>query len=232
MGSRVKTGYSKVQECLPKIDVDLIGTYSIKDHKGTKLEEMALNLLPEANTVVVFGMEIYPEILSHGKPERTTGMASLNDLLDRHMEYLNGRLTRAAYEIAKVSHTSGLKAFPLPALGCPMDFRFLQSIFSYKHAAQAAGLGYIGRSSLLITPDFGPRVRLACCLTEAKLESQKVTTENPCTGCNICVTSCPAKALDVPKADESYAMNKFACSSFRSASGGCSECMRLCPVGT
>ena len=77
--------------------------------------------------------------------------------------------------MAKASREFGLRALPLPARGCPKDIRFLEAMFSCKHAAQAAGLGTIGKHSLLITPDFGSRVQLSCCLTEAVLE---LTQEN------------------------------------------------------
>jgi epoxyqueuosine reductase len=232
VGEQVSTRNAIVQDYLAKVDVDLVGVSSLRDVKGTKLEETALRLLSEANSLVVFALEVYPEILNHSRPERATGVASLNDLTDHHLEFLNGRLTKAAYDVAKVSHKNGFKALPLPSVGCPIDGRFLQAVFSYKHAAEAAGLGYIGRSSLLITSDFGPRVRLSCCLTEAILEPKKVTISNSCARCDVCINSCPANALSSPHADEPYAINKFACSSFRNASGGCYECMRLCPAGS
>jgi epoxyqueuosine reductase len=220
-----------LQDYLLKLDVDLIGVASISELKGTKLEEMAFRLLPETHSIIVLAMELYREVLTHSRPEKTLGQASLNDLLERHQEYLNGRLTKAAYDIAKISHQNGFKALPLPAVGTPTDSRFLEAVFSYKHAARAAGLGYIGRSSLLITPDFGPRVRLACCLTEAALESKKALVHNLCSECDICINNCPASALNTPQAEESYVINKFACSTYRNASGGCIECMRLCPAG-
>ena len=231
MEEQMLTKSATVQDYLAKVDADLVGIFALQDYKGTKLEEMTLHLLPEAHSVVVLAMEVYPEILNHSRPERTTGGVSLSDLLDRHMDFINSRLTKVAYDVAKVSRRNGLKSLPLSATGCPTDARFLQAVFSYKHAAQAAGLGYIGRSSLLITPDFGPRVRLACCLTESILEPKKVATDNPCSGCNVCINNCPAHALESSQAEEPYAINKFACSSFRNASGGCSECMRLCPAG-
>jgi epoxyqueuosine reductase len=231
MEERIITGSGYVQEYLSKIDVDLISIASIKDRKATRLEKMALNLLPETNSIIVFALEIYPEVLGHSRPEKIAGAPAPNDLLDRHLDFLNGRLTKAAHDVAKVSHKNGLKALPLSAAGCPTDARFLSAVFSYKHAAEAAGLGYIGRSSLLISPSFGPRVRLGCCLTEAILEPPKITVTHSCSGCNICITNCPANALSLPKDDEPYVINKFACSSFRNASGGCSECMRLCPSG-
>jgi len=79
---------------------------------------------------VVFAMEIYTEILDHSRPGRAMGQASLNDLLDRHADFLSGRLTKAAYDVAKVSHRYNLKALPLPAAGCPLDTRYLEAVFS------------------------------------------------------------------------------------------------------
>jgi epoxyqueuosine reductase QueG len=219
-----------LQDLVSHLDVDAVGIAALSDLKGTKLEEDALRLLPEARSIMVMAMEIYPEILAHVRPGRTMGQASLNDLLARNSDFLYARLTKVAYDVAKASHSSGLKALPLPANGCPVDARFMEAVFSYKHAGQAAGLGYIGRSSLLITPDFGPRVRLSCCLTEAVLEPRVTVADDVCEGCEICIDSCPAMALNRPQTEEPYVINKFACASFCGASGGCSECMRLCPA--
>ncbi len=220
----------KLQELISRLEVDAVGIASLDEWKGTKLEEISLKLLPRARSVVVFAMEVYQEILDITSSKKVMGTASTNDLLARNADFLNGRLTKAAYDVAKASHSNGLKALPLPAAGCPLDTRFLEAVFSYKHTAQAAGLGYIGRSSLLITPDFGPRVRLSCCLTDAKLEPTKRNTDYRCAKCRICIDNCPSEALAEPQAGEAYVINKFACSSFRNASGGCSECMRLCPA--
>jgi epoxyqueuosine reductase len=228
---KMLTASNAVQDALSELGVDAIGVALLEDLKGTKLEEAALRLLPETHSIVVLAMEIYREILDQARPERKTGFSSMNDLLERNTDYLSGRLTKAAYDVAKACHLNGLKALPLPAAGCPTDTRFLQAVFSYKHAAQAAGLGYIGRSSLLITPDFGPRVRLSCCLTEAILNPTHIANMNMCEDCNVCVDNCPSSALNRPLEGESYTINKFACNAFRVASGGCSECMRVCPSG-
>ncbi len=229
---KTATENSALRKLISELEVDAVGIASLAEWKGTKLEETALRLLPQARSVIVFAMEIYPEILALTSPERITGAASMNDLLDRNADFLAGRLTKAAYDIARASRSAGVKALPLPAAGCPMDRRFLEAVFSYKHAGQAAGLGKIGWHSLLITPGFGPRVRLSCCLTEAALEP--TTTNNmivECDSCVICLDNCPAKALVEPQAGELYTINKFACSAFRTASGCCAECMRLCPAG-
>jgi len=223
---------STVSQVVSKLDVDAVGIVSLADHKGASLEEITTRLLPEARSVVVVAMEIYPEILQLHRPGRTMGEASLNEMLPRHADYLNGRLNRAAYDVVRTSRRNSLKALPLPAAGCPTDGRFLEAVVSYKHIAQIAGLGYIGRSSLLITPEFGPRVRFACCLTEAELvPTNGKVKDTECLSCSICIDNCPSGALTHPEAEEPCAINRFACSSFLNAAGGCAECLRLCPAG-
>ena len=223
---------NKVQEALAKLDVDMVGVVRIDDLKKNKLAQAAQKLLPSVKSIVVMGMEIYPEFLDLTSPEMVMGAPNMNNLLTRHKDYLRGRLVKASYDVAKASHQAGLKALPLPGDGPAVDGRFLEAVISYKHTAEAAGLGNIGMSSLLVTEKYGPRVLLNLCLTEAVLKSTAGKTQKNCRYCNVCVVKCPAKALGRPKAGEAYALNKFACRTYVEASGGCSECMRVCPVAS
>lgn len=91
----------------------------------------------------------------------------------------------------------GILAVPVPTNDSRFDERTgrFRSIVSQKHAAQAAGLGTIGRHSLLITPEFGSMVWLGCILTEAELEPDE--QKRPvCDNCGLCVSSCPIGALN------------------------------------
>jgi len=219
------------EEFQVEVEADAVGIVSIENASQKRMVADALRLLPSANSIVVLAMEIFPEILDQTQPERITGHVSMNDLFAVHLDYINSRLTKVAYDIAHACRSNDMKAVPLSAAACPTDIRFLEAVFSYKHAAQAAGLGYIGRNSLLLTHDFGPRVRLSCCLTEAKFKPlEEKAVINMCTDCSICIKGCPSAALQMADEGEVYSINKFACSAFRSAAGGCSECMRLCPA--
>lgn len=66
-----------------------------------------------------------------------------------------------------------------------------------KDAAVMAGLGCIGRNNLLVTPEFGPRVRLRAVVLSADLPSDGPIAFDPCRGCDEpCRTHCPQKAFE------------------------------------
>jgi len=65
-----------------------------------------------------------------------------------------------------------------------------------KDAAVLAGLGTIGKNNLLITPDFGPRVRLRALMIDAALEATGPIDFAPCETCDMpCMRACPQKAF-------------------------------------
>lgn len=65
-----------------------------------------------------------------------------------------------------------------------------------KDAAVLAGLGVIGGNNLLITPEYGPRIRLRALCLDAKLASTGPMDFSPCDSCDIrCREACPQKAF-------------------------------------
>jgi len=81
---------------------------------------------------------------------------------------------------------------------------------------------------MLITPEFGARIKMTCLLTEAALEPTKKSRRNYCIKCNACIKACPSKALQVPQKGHAYAMNPYACRTYRVAGLTCSVCMKAC----
>ena len=134
----------------------------------------------------------------------------------------------ACIELEKAGHL----AVPIPTNDSQWDEntgRF-RSIISQKHAAQAAGLGTIGRHSLLITPEFGSMVWLGTILIDAALEPDPLKA-SICDNCNLCVKICPINAL------EHVEMNQQACwnHAFGDNPGtqsweiSCHKCRDVCP---
>lgn len=65
----------------------------------------------------------------------------------------------------------------------------------HKTVATRAGLGWIGKNCLLVTPEYGCAVHLSSLLTNAPLPADTSINESQCRGCSVYVRRCPAGAL-------------------------------------
>jgi epoxyqueuosine reductase QueG len=228
-----KGALARLDRFLQNLEVDKVGVVSLEDHKDTPLWRDAGKLLPNAKAVIVLALEVFPEVVKYLSSKRLVGEMALRDLYGRNMEVVNGRLDWEAYRTVKKLHDEGFSGLSLTAGGAPYESRFVEGPISYVQAAQAAGLGVIGWHSMLITPEYGTRVRLALVLTDAPLSSRTgAVGESPCPACGgACVKICPAKAIARPRKGEQWNMNKYACSTYLAATASCAECLRVCPAG-
>lgn len=64
-----------------------------------------------------------------------------------------------------------------------------------KTVATRAGIGWVGKSNLLVTEQYGSMIRLASVLTDAPLTAAEPINESKCGDCRLCVDACPAGAL-------------------------------------
>ncbi|HEY3419027.1 MAG TPA: hypothetical protein VGK23_00550 [Methanomassiliicoccales archaeon] len=99
-----------------------------------------------------------------------------------------------ATSIADLIKDHGHHALPV-TIAFPMDRELITGQISHKAVAYQAGLGWIGKSSLLITPEFGPRVRLCTVLTDVRLDQGAKPLNNHCGECTRCIDVCPIKAI-------------------------------------
>lgn len=68
-----------------------------------------------------------------------------------------------------------------------------------KDAAVMAGLGCIGRNNMVVTPEFGPRVRLRAMALSVPIPSTGPSGFDPCVQCDdLCRKACPQHAFDTP----------------------------------
>lgn len=96
-------------------------------------------------------------------------------------------------KIANYLERNGWRAYPVPA-SYGIYQEPMAALISHKLVARAAGLGWIGKNGLFLTPREGPRVRLASILTDAPLETAQ-PMESACRNCQICQLACPAGAI-------------------------------------
>lgn len=110
---------------------------------------------------------------------------------------------------------------------------------SFKLAAYEAGLGVFGRSGLIITPEYGPRIYLGVVLTDSLIESDRpLKNFNPCAECDVCVRLCPINAIN-KELPPPTGFNRNRCLQFinnlREKTNGqirfCGYCYNCCPAG-
>lgn len=152
---------------------------------------------------------------------------------------VNAALDRAALLLGKRIQNLGFKAYPIQASQIVDPVR-LEGVFSHKLAANLAGLGWIGKSCLLVTPEYGPRVRFATILTDAPLEAGK-PIENRCGICRRCVEICPPKAFTGekfnPKDSREVRFKAKLCEEYTESRVrifgdiNCGLCVYICPYG-
>jgi epoxyqueuosine reductase QueG len=112
-------------------------------------------------------------------------------------------------------------------------------VFPHKTAATRAGLGWIGKTALFVSPTLGPRVRLATVFTDLPLEAGLPVGVGHCGACRRCVDACPARAgrdvtwrAGMPRA---ALYDAKACELetelYPELGGVCGVCMAVCPRG-
>ena len=151
-----------------------------------------------------------------------------------HYVHKIGRALRIGDRIAEMLIENGFRAIRLAHP--PKDS---QRTGLYKMVARYAGMGWIGKNHLLITPDHGPRLALATVLTNAPTTSTGKPMEQLCRGCTLCIDICPVNAFEDMPLDESDPLKSFVpglCGAFRGTInptlwGGCGLCVKVCPYG-
>jgi len=117
-----------------------------------------------------------------------------------HYRQANFFLDRGAFLLASLLQDLGFEALPVAASQI-VDWENQRAHVPHKAVARLAGLGWIGRNNLLVTPQFGSRVRLVTILTNAPLESTGPPRAFSCGACVRCVAPCPAGAIrEMPEA--------------------------------
>jgi len=156
-------------------------------------------------------------------------------------EITNPHINEITLCMTRIIEDDGFKAVPIPS-SHTIDTDKLYGFFSHKMAASLAGLGWVGKSCLLITPDRGPRVRWGTILTDAPLVPDKPFSGKGCGGCKICVEACPARAFtgNPFKSTEAREIRMDAEKCFKYLNDErkkgvgvpvCGMCVNICPFG-
>jgi epoxyqueuosine reductase QueG len=155
----------------------------------------------------------------------------------------NRTLDDIAFHTVGILQNDGFKGLLIPASQTVDRERWYGAI-SHKAVARMAGLGWLGKSLLLVNPVHGPRIRLSTVLTDAPLAADE-PMENRCGDCMLCADACPVDAIKGVKTEDHYPSRDAALHFSRCVEklvgefsklpnvGGavCGICIKACPYG-
>ena len=156
----------------------------------------------------------------------------------QHYRTANALLDTIAFRLAREIEKAGYRALPVAAsqsLGKNNPYR---GVLPHKTAAVLSGLGFVGKSGLFLSTEYGSKVRLATVVTDMPLTPELPVIENGCGDCQICKNACPAGAIygEKPTTDGERNFDAEKCSKymkehFQDIGRGsvCGICIKVCP---
>ncbi|HEY94221.1 MAG TPA: hypothetical protein G4O15_04730 [Dehalococcoidia bacterium] len=143
---------------------------------------------------------------------------------EKHIQYRLDELLLFIYNSGYAAETAGRLGYPLAGE------------INLKEAAIRIGIGKRGKNTVVLHPDFGPRLRFMGVLIDVPYDIPDTTLkeqENPvCRDCNICIDSCPVNALEPYRMpDHSICLSNITPVDDKGHTILCDLCLKLCPAG-
>jgi len=188
--------------------------------KDTERRTEVTRVLPEARSIIVVGLNYYQP-----QPNPNYQIAKYALGQDYH-----NVITKKLRKLCTVMRALGGAQKPYVDTGPVLE----------KPIAVAAGLGWQGKSTIVLQPEFGTWLFLGIIITTLELESSSPAPDR-CGSCTKCITACPTSAIIAP-----YKLDARKCLAYltiehkgpipleyRKALGtrifGCDDCLDVCP---
>ncbi|MDA8339164.1 MAG: 4Fe-4S dicluster domain-containing protein [Nitrospiraceae bacterium] len=213
---------------------DLVGIADLEPFKqGWTV--MPQDLLEPYTSAISIAMHVNDDIINAISDGPTPEYA-------QHYRSVNASLDKIASRLVQYIIDKGFNAMAIPASHI-VDENNLFGNISHKAVARMAGIGWQGKSLLIISPEFGPRIRLATVLTNMPLEADQ-PLKNRCGRCMECAKACPASAIKNASTESHYESRDEAihlekchgklCEFKARPNVGaliCGVCIKVCPFG-
>lgn len=182
------------------------------------------DVFPDCHSVIVLGCRFLHSTLNAASTIPYTTIRN----------ELSARMNTIAVRLSEQLEETGFTAMPMNSTG-PDEFdaacNKFRGIISLKHAAVAAGLGRLGKNTLLVNDQYGNMLWLSGVFVGEALEADPLASYNGCkSSCRLCIESCPMGALDGVSIDQM----KCKAHAFGEHNGGeyrikCYTCRKVCP---
>ena len=225
-----------VKQQIRESGADLVGIADLEPLRELEFIEPA-NLLEPFTRAISIAVQLPVAVFEMISDQPTPIYSNIYNTANRLLDEL-------AFKAAVALQKDGFNSLPVPASQL-LDWDKLYGAISHKAIARVAGLGWQGKNLLLITPQYGSRVRLVTVLTDAPLQVAQAM-ENRCGKCMQCRDACPVGAIKGVSTKDNYSTREEAiyldkCSNklieeFAKLDGIgspiCGICIKACPYGS
>ena len=203
-----------LKDFVKKRRIDLVGFTNL-----TPIEELPHDLAPNSIEII----NRYPWAIVFGVQLGKFGKKASGIEVDLYLE-------KVALEMLTYLEEKGCRALIIH----PEDeFEPInrKGLLSLKMHAKEAGLGWLGRSLLIVSPAYGPIHRLIAVLTDIVLQSDG-SIPNQCGDCSLCIEKCPSGALTFVSFDDRPRQREDVLNIDKCLGDlGCKLCLEVCPWG-
>lgn len=214
----------RIKKIIEALGAEICGIANVERFINAPSGFHPTDIYVNCKSVIVFAKCI-PKGLAYVNPRIVYSAAteiSLNEI--DHISYL------ASIEIEKL----GGIAVPIPS-DSPYDYwdevnMEGRGLLSMRHAAVLAGLGSMGKNTLVINEKYGNMINIGAILTNLDLESDPLSKEMCISSCHLCINNCPQKALN------GFTVNQKLCREFTYTNNrrgfsvcNCNKCRVVCP---
>jgi len=218
----------EIKEFVLSTGADKCGIANIDRFSKTPEGFNPKDIYKNCKSIIVFLKQMPAEIILASNPIPYTHTAYL----------LYSELDRIGLELCKFLQKNNEHGIPIPAdtpyLYWDEKNKHGKGIISLRHAAHLAGLGIIGKNTLLINRELGNMVYIGAVLTNIKLDSDPLEENLKCPPkCRICIDACPQQALN------GETVNQKLCRQFsfyKNERGfdiyACNACRKVCVLRT
>ena len=221
------TGPSDIKSLVLASGADLCGIAPASRFEGAPAGFRPTDIYAACRTVLVFA-----KALPHSTLDASSCVpyTYLSELVTHEVETITLEVCR---RLEKLGMAAVLVPTDVPYEHWEPERARGMGILSMRHAAMLAGLGVLGKNTLLINPTYGNMIQIGAILLDAELEGDRIIEdrEKLCPKeCRRCIDSCPQKALDGNTVDQKLCRPL---SQFKSTKGytlkKCNICRKVCP---
>ena len=214
-----------VKELATKLGADLCGIAPSQRFEKAPEGFKPVDVYGDCRSVIVFAKKVpHAALLA----DSCIPYTHVSEIVTGEVDLLGVRLSLALEEL-------GIAAVPVPS-DVPLehweaDRQYARGVLSMRHAGYLAGLGVLGKNTLLINEKYGNMIQIGAVLANVELEPDPLATYEGCiTDCRKCIEACTRGALD------GITVNQKLCrplSNYVNERGftlkKCGECRKACP---